>query len=213
MLLIAAIFVVTFPIGIVYASHFEWVLHRYFMHRPHKYLDYPFRTHALTHHKLYRADESYHYSPDRIAEMAVERSWELKEGDTKITMAWWNGPLIVVLGPFPFYVVAIVFGYFGMTEVAWTIVATSVLTSAGYYGIYEYLHYCMHLPKKRQIELWRVFRYINGHHVLHHRYMGKNFNVVLPLADLLFGTLLTRSPMRFPQVRGPSVPDLQPIPA
>jgi hypothetical protein len=34
--------------------------------------------------------------------------------------------------------------------------------------------------------------------------------VVLPLADLCCGTLLLRSKIAFAQVRGPSVPDVQP---
>jgi hypothetical protein len=34
---------------------------------------------------------------------------------------------------------------------------------------------------------------------------------VLPLADFCLGTLLVRSKIRFPQVVGPSVPDLQPL--
>jgi hypothetical protein len=41
--------------------------------------------------------------------------------------------------------------------------------------------------------------------------MHKNFNVVLPIADLVLGTLLLRSKTRFAQVTGPSVPDLQPL--
>jgi hypothetical protein len=40
--------------------------------------------------------------------------------------------------------------------------------------------------------------------------MHKNFNVVLPLADLLLGTLLLRSKVCFPQARGAAVPDVQP---
>jgi hypothetical protein len=40
--------------------------------------------------------------------------------------------------------------------------------------------------------------------------MGKNFNVVLPLADLCLGTLLTRSKVHFKQATGPCVPDVQP---
>ena len=54
-----------------------------------------------------------------------------------------------------------------------------------------------------------IFR-LNGHHLLHHRYMGKNFNVVLPLADLCCCTLLLRSRVAFAQAQGPSVPDVQP---
>jgi hypothetical protein len=40
--------------------------------------------------------------------------------------------------------------------------------------------------------------------------MGKNFNVVLPLADLCLRTLLLRSKIAFAQAQGPFVPDVQP---
>jgi hypothetical protein len=40
--------------------------------------------------------------------------------------------------------------------------------------------------------------------------MGKNFNVVLPLADLFLGTLLMRSKVAFAQAQGPAVPNVQP---
>jgi hypothetical protein len=82
---------------------------------------------------------------------------------------------------------------------------------AAYYCFYEYIHWCMHLPKARRVEKPRFFQLLNGHHVLHHRYMHKNFNVVLPLADLCLGTLLLRSKTHFAQVKGPSVPDVQPL--
>ena len=57
----------------------------------------------------------------------------------------------------------------------------------------------------------RVFFFrLNGHHLLHHRYMRKNFNVVLPLADLCLGTLLLRSKVCFAQATGATVPNVQP---
>jgi sterol desaturase/sphingolipid hydroxylase (fatty acid hydroxylase superfamily) len=68
----------------------------------------------------------------------------------------------------------------------------------------------MHLPRKRHVERSGIFFRLNGHHLLHHRYMGKNFNVVLPLADLSLRTLLLRSKIAFAQARGSSVPDVQP---
>lgn len=43
--------------------------------------------------------------------------------------------------------------------------------------------------------------------------MGTNFNVVCPIADLLFGTLITRAKFKFAQATGPSVPDVQPLSA
>ena len=92
----------------------------------------------------------------------------------------------------------------------WAIICGSLLACAGYYGAYEYMHWCMHLPKKRGIERSGIYFRLNGHHLLHHRYMGKNFNVVFPLADLILGTLLLRSRVHFKQATGPSVPNVQP---
>jgi sterol desaturase/sphingolipid hydroxylase (fatty acid hydroxylase superfamily) len=60
------------------------------------------------------------------------------------------------------------------------------------------------------VERSGIFYRLNGHHLLHHRYMQKNFNVVLPLADLLLGTLRLRAKFAFAQPHGPSVPDVQP---
>ena len=75
---------------------------------------------------------------------------------------------------------------------------------------YEYMHWCMHLPKARRVERSWIFYRLNGHHLLHHRYMHKNYNVVMPFADLCLGTLLLRSKIKFPQARGAAIPDVQP---
>jgi sterol desaturase/sphingolipid hydroxylase (fatty acid hydroxylase superfamily) len=69
----------------------------------------------------------------------------------------------------------------------------------------------MHLPKERRVEKAGIFYRLNGHHLLHHRYMHRNFNVVLPLADLILGTLMVRSKVKFAQATGPQVPDVQPM--
>jgi len=119
-------------------------------------------------------------------------------------MAWWNGPVLVLIGITPFVLVA------WMTQ-HWGLAIGALLVCGGYYGAYEYLHWCMHLPRRRAVERSGIFFRLNGHHILHHRYMGKNFNVVLPLADLLLGTLLLRARIRFAQPVGPSVPDVQPL--
>lgn len=173
----------------VFCSFFEWTLHRFVMHRPVGPFTYPFRAHALVHHRIFRADESYHL---------------LNEADKEtIPMAWWNGPVLVLICAVPFCVASWFVG-------SWALAISAAVTSAAYYATYEYLHWCMHLPRKRFVERSGIFFRLNGHHILHHRYMHRNFNVVFPLADLCLGTLLLRSKIRFPQVVGPSVPDLQP---
>ena len=193
---IAITILVTFVVGTAYASIFEWVLHKYVMHRPIWKFRYPFETHALTHHRLFRADHSYHL-----------QTWAGRE---KIGMAWWNGPTLIALATTPFILVAMCLRNFIDPHEVGAILVASFCVIAGYYAAYEYLHWCMHLPRSRWVERLHIFRRLNGHHILHHRYIGTNFNVVLPFADFLFGTLLLRARASFPQVHGPSVPDIQP---
>lgn len=176
--------------GVVFASFFEWTLHRYVMHRPLGPYRYPYERHALIHHRIFRADESYHLINER--------------DKATIPMAWWNGPVMIALCQLPFLPFAWALGQ-------WGLMAGSVTAFVLYYGAYEYLHWCMHLPRKRVVERSGIFFRLNGHHLLHHRYMGKNFNVVLPLADLCLGTLLLRSKVTFRQARGEAVPDVQPL--
>lgn len=176
---------------VCYASIFEWILHKYLMHKPFLGFDYAFRAHALTHHVIFKADESYH-----LQNTADKNT---------IRMAWWNGPVLIFASNVPMILISWLSG-------DWLICAISILTIACYYGTYEYLHWCMHLPKptKRIFEKGWVFKKINGHHLLHHRYPNKNLNVVLPFADTILGTLLIHSPVKFAQATGPSVPDVQP---
>lgn len=175
--------------GIVFASFFEWFLHRFAMHRPMGKWRYPFERHTLIHHRIFRADHSYHLINEKDKET--------------IPMAWWNGPVLIACCIFPFLVASVFFQKWGMA-------AGAAVSCTIYYAAYEYMHWCMHLPKSRHVERSGIFFRLNGHHLLHHRYMHKNFNVVLPLADMILGTLLLRSKVSFQQARGPAVPDVQP---
>ena len=176
--------------GIVFASFFEWHLHKFVMHRPLGSFRYAFQAHAVVHHKTFKADHTYHLIDEKDKET--------------IPMAWWNGPVLVAIGVLPFAVLAWVIGQ-------WAFVLGGFIAFGSYYCFYEYIHWCMHLPKARRVEKPWWFRKLNGHHLLHHRYMHKNFNVVLPLADLCLGTLMLRAKTHFAQAMGPSVPNIQPL--
>jgi hypothetical protein len=172
------------------SSFFEWTLHRFVMHRPVGSFDYPFKAHAVIHHQVFKADHTYHL---------------INPSDRKtIPMAWWNGPVLTLIASLPVVPVAL------LLQNLWVWVGAASGTAI-YYCIYEYIHWCMHLPKDRTVERSWLYRRLNGHHLLHHRYMHKNFNVVFPLADLCLGTLMIRSKTRFAQPTGPAVPDVQPI--
>ena len=157
---------VAFLLLFSYASFFEWVLHRFLMHQP--FWSYPFRSHALIHHGVFRSGPTYFLSLD--------------EDFKKIRFAWWNAPMILALhAPFLLWIehlleVNIFFG--GMAALGF------------YYFLYEYLHFCMHVPKRRRIEEKAWFRWLDEHHHTHHKRHFNNLNVVFPLADLVFGTLV-----------------------
>lgn len=173
----------------VFGSFFEWSLHKFVMHRPIGGFKYAFQAHAVVHHQVFKADDSYHLKNPKDRET--------------IPMAWWNGPVLILMGAAPSLLVSWATGH-------WALLVGGIVTFIIYYIAYEYIHWCMHLPKQRRIEKPWVFRRLNGHHLLHHRYMHKNFNVVFPLADLCLGTLMLRSKIPFPQASGPSVPCVQP---
>ncbi len=176
--------------GVCYASQLEWLLHRFVMHRPLGPFTYPFKKHAQVHHRVFSFDHTYHL--------------QKTEDRHTIPMAWWNGPLLILIATLPALFVS-------WWLHRWSLCITVGLVIAAYYGAYEYLHWCMHLPKRRGVERTGLFFRLNGHHLLHHRYMNRNFNVVLPFADLCLGTLLLRSKMRFRQAMGESVPNVQPV--
>lgn len=175
--------------NVIFASFFEWSIHRYVMHRPVGSFRYAFQAHAVVHHQVFKADHTYHLI-------------DPKDKET-IPMAWWNGPVLILLGALPTLILSAITG-------RWIMLAGAATTFVLYYIAYEYIHWCMHLPKARRVEKPWLFRRLNGHHLLHHRYMHKNFNVVFPLADLCLGTLMVRSKVQFAQATGPSVPNVQP---
>jgi hypothetical protein len=178
-----------FILGVFVASFFEWTLHRFIMHRPLGSFRYPFEKHALIHHHIFKADHTYHLTDEQ---------------DKKtIPMAWWNGPILIACCQLPFVIAGIIFH-------KWALLCGAAVSCTIYYAAYEYMHWCMHLPKRRHVERSGIFFRLNGHHLLHHRYMHRNFNVVLPLADLCLGTLILRSKVSFKQAEGPAVPNVQP---
>ena len=155
-------------ISVVYASFLEWILHKYVMHRNLKWYSYPFKAHALTHHQTFGSGDSYHliYDEDRHT----------------IPMAWWNGFVLTGIASIP----VAIFGYFINNPSLWIITSITVYL---YYLTYEYMHWCMHLPKKRFFEKMKWYENLKERHRLHHKHMNsRNFNVVVPIADLVFGT-------------------------
>jgi hypothetical protein len=151
----------------MYASFFEWTLHKYMMHS--SLWDYPFQAHALVHHGLFRADHTYHLRSEK--------------NKKKVTFAWWNAPGLLFLH------MPLLCGL--SYACGWPVFWGGVLALVLYYVLYESLHWCMHIPQNRWVERTRVFQWLNTRHYFHHRYAFKNLNVVFPLADVVFGSFVS----------------------
>jgi hypothetical protein len=175
LLLILLALLLAFLGGLVYGSFFEWTLHRFMMHRPFLFVTYPFKTHAITHHGTFGSGRTYHLRSEEHRHL--------------VTMAWWNAPILFVANAPVGLLAAWLIG-------SWWIVPGFMAAVFLYYGLYEYLHWCMHVPVPRRIQSTRLFRWIDQHHRLHHLQPMRNLNVVLPIADFVFRTRLSRAPMQ-----------------
>ena len=167
--------VASFLGGMVYGSFFEWTLHRFLMHRPLWFVTYPFKSHAQTHHVIFGSAKDYHLEDERNRRL--------------VTMAWWNSPILIAVNA----PVGLLFTWWIGT---WWIMPGFLAAMVFYYGMYEYLHWCMHVPKKRWFQSLRIFRWIDRHHRLHHLQPNRNLNVVLPIADFVLRSRLARAPVK-----------------
>lgn len=164
-------FLLTQPLAflavVLYGSFFEWTLHRYVMHR-HTIISYPFRVHALQHHRLFRFDESFHALNEEMKTHVTFSPIDY------LILLCINAPLFL--------------GFEWLTGIhIGTGGCAAVLV---YLGTFDVLHWCFHVPKGRFFEKHGWYRFIKRHHLLHHRYQDRNLNVVLPIADLVIGTLV-----------------------
>ncbi len=166
--------------GLAQSTFFEWAYHRYWLHRP--WLPpQMFTAHTLVHHQLCKHDDTYHVHDE--------------EQEEALTFQWWAGPGLVALNLLPWLATWWALGSRAAPLHPLAVVATLAATLLGYYLSYEGFHYLMHKPSIGWIERSRAFRFLDRHHRIHHAHMGRTFTVVLPLADLLLGTLMLRDPL------------------
>jgi hypothetical protein len=174
---LALILTACFFVGIVYASFFEWTLHRFVMHRPILGFTYPYRTHGITHHTVFGSGRDYH-----IQDMSTKHL---------VTMAWWNAPVLLLINS----PVGILCGWIAGTWWAYLPFIGAMLC---YYLVYEYFHFCMHVPGPRWFQKTGLFKWVDQHHRLHHLEPMRNLNVVFPLADWILRTRIRRAPVPQP---------------
>jgi hypothetical protein len=169
-----------FGLGIVQGSFFEWAFHRYWLHRPWLPKDC-FTTHTLVHHQLCKYEDTFHVTHD--------------EQHEALHFAWWGGPTLIAIGLLPWVLLSWGLHASGVALPYVTYLVSFGVASVLYYIGYEGFHYLMHKPMLPFIERSRVFQFLKRHHRIHHVRMNRNLNVLVPLADLVLGTLVTEVPV------------------
>ena len=169
------------PATFVFANLVEWFVHRYFMHERRRPLAVLYDRHTPEHHRVYRYES-----------MAIRSVREFR-----LVLIPAAGVLGIVLLAAPVArVTALAWG----ANAGWLF----LLSSAVYVVGYELSHLAYHLPETFPAYRLPVLRTLREHHARHHLpslMRRANFNVTIPLADLLFGTLASSAEVQAARAR------------
>jgi hypothetical protein len=159
------------PVFWIFADFFEWTVHRFPMHRPLT-PRIMYRNHAQLHHLAFTHDS-----------MAIDDPAEL----SLIMMPWYT-IVMLLLGASPVAILA---------ALLWGLPAAGIfyIAALSYFLFYETVHALYHVPPatlaRFGIRAGGLFSRMRAHHARHHtlrRMAHVNFNVTIPLADIVFGT-------------------------
>jgi hypothetical protein len=172
------------PIMFVVSNATEWRMHKHVLHRRTPGMTILYDRHTPIHHRMFTTGNMSIRSPREFALVLIPP----------------YGILLVALAVIP---VSLLLFYFGQRNVAGLFLASNMLYTASY----EWLHLSYHLPPESFIgRLWLV-RVLKKHHATHHdpHLMQKwNFNVTIPLWDLVRGTIYREE--QHPEVQGAQKP-------
>ncbi len=157
------------PLFLAFGNAVEWHAHRGLLHRRTRFLERLYVRHTPQHHRLYVADD-----------MAV-RSW--RELRFVLLPAHAVFAIVLLTAPIP-----IAFALLGQPNLSWLWIASAAV----YLLSYEWLHLAYHLPDGHPVARLSAVRRLRRHHQLHHapHLMQRwNFNVTLPLWDIVRGTV------------------------
>lgn len=170
---LAPVELVAVPVTFVLSNVMEWHAHRNLLHRRDKRfkaLAVLYDRHTPEHHRVYR-----------YGDMEIRSTREMR---LVLLPAVGAAGIVAMAAP-----AAVLAGALISPNVGWLVLATSSLYVVGY----ELSHLAYHLPETSVVYKLPFLKQLREQHARHHdpRLMQKwNFNVTLPLADWLFGTLV-----------------------
>lgn len=159
----------TVPLTYVFANAFEWRVHKHVLHRRWRPLAILFQRHTPEHHRVFVTED-----------MSIQSTREFR-----LVLIPPYGILGILVADLP---LALLFALAGLRNVA----ALYVATSAFFFVTYEWLHLAYHLPPESFIGRRPMVRWLRRHHAVHHSPLLMqrwNFNVTVPLWDLVRGTI------------------------
>ncbi len=157
------------PLFVVFGNAVEWHAHRDLLHRRTWPLEVLYVRHTPQHHAIYVSDDMY-----------IRRWRELR---FVLLPAWGVAGLVAVTSP-----ITAAFWLAGQPSLAALWVVTVVLDIL----TYEWLHLAYHMPADGLVGRLALTRWLRRHHQRHHHpplMQRWNFNVTLPLWDLVRGTV------------------------
>ena len=157
------------PITLLVSFGFEWRAHKDVLHKSAPGLGLLYRRHELMHHVLYTYDDMAMRSPREL--------WLI------LMPAYAIGLVVLLVAPFAALVL-----YLAGTNAAMLMLATAM----AFFLSYEWLHAAYHLPAQSFIGRLSLIRTLRELHRRHHdpRLMKRyNFNVTVPVFDVVHGTL------------------------
>lgn len=163
---------IAFMSAFVLNSFIEHLTHLLIMHRRCPLIPYGY-DHTTSHHAVFGSGETYHATQPWMLAHGIGFTWREYLLFPIFCSAVYI-PVELVVGR-PLYVGAIASVFVGLIA-------------------FDVLHRRFHNPRDTWFQRSRLFLFLKNHHRRHHEDMTRNLNVVFPLADLLFGTLLLNDP-------------------
>jgi sterol desaturase/sphingolipid hydroxylase (fatty acid hydroxylase superfamily) len=160
---------VTIVVAFIFANFAEYVWHRGPMHHEWRLMSLLFRVHTASHHQYFRHDT-----------MSMDSS---QEAYKVLFFFRDNFTLLGLISP--------------VCLLVWHLINRNVggltlITLVGYFLLYEWLHLAYHAPEQCQIDRLPLLGALKRNHQIHHHQVwmdDHNFNLTLPIWDVIFGTL------------------------
>lgn len=153
-------------VALVYGSFLEWFIHKHVMHTK-RFSQLAYDRHVVDHHKTRRSLKNFYIPPRE------NKTYDV--GETSVVPILWAVH-------FPLYF--LIWRLFGMPAAVGASVGCLL-----YIGGYEVLHFFIHAPKNYAFQRTRLFRFYCEYHRVHHLKAQRNYNIVLPIADVVLRTL------------------------